>query len=282
MTETTTKDTPETNPMIEGTIFMTRKGIGYVSSEQFEDDIEISADQTKTAFHGDTVRIKLLPKTDTRRQGVVEEIISRLKTHFVGTIKEEAGTYTIAPDDARIQKPFTIENAKDAEVGYKVYGEVVSWGDSTNAPTLRILETLGKKGDHETETRALLLSRNIDTSFPKDVEKEAEDIRENHTISLENRIDIRDRTTCTIDPHDAKDFDDALSVKTLESNWYEIGIHIADVSHFVRPGTALDREAQERALSVYLVDRTIPMLPEALSNDLCSLNPNEDKVWWKK
>lgn len=265
------------NPYIEGVLFVNRKGVGFVSHDSLTEDVEIPSHKLDSAFHGDTVKVLLYPKSDRRRQGEVTEVLERAQTHFVGTLEEKEGKMFLKPDNARIHRVFSVEQKENLKPKYKAYGEVTSWGDDKNAPTINITEVLGEKGDHEAEMRSIVLAHDIDTSFPNVVEKEAEALKKEHKISTEGRLDLRDRKTCTIDPHNAKDFDDALSVKNLGNGKYEIGIHIADVSHFVRLGTELDLEARERAFSVYLVDRTIPMLPEILSNDLCSLNPNEEK-----
>ena len=266
------------DPFIEGVIFVTRKGNAFVSHEDYDEDIEVEAHKTGTALHGDTVKVLVYPRVQNRRQqGEVKEVLIRAKHRLVGTTVFEKGQTFFEADDRHIPLKFEIEKGDNIKPKEKVYVELLSWTDPKQKPKVRILENLGPKGNHEAETRAILLSHDIDTRFPAAVEKEAEDIKKAHKISTDERFDFRDRTTFTIDPVDAKDFDDALSLKELDKDWFEVGIHIADVSHFVRPGTALDQEAKARALSVYLVDRTIPMLPEILSNDLCSLNPNEEK-----
>lgn len=262
----------------EGIIFITSKGVGYVHIPDREDDIEIAPDKTHTAFHKDTVRIKLLGElSGDRMQGEVVEVLKRARTTCVGTTFAFNGGLAMRPDDRHIPKDFILQDAPQLPANTKIYVDIVSWGDAQNPPIATIREILGPKGDHEAETKAILLSNNIDTRFPEAVEREAEKIKREFHISLDGRKDLRDRITCTIDPADAKDFDDALSLKDLGDGFFEVGIHIADVSHFVRPQTALDTEARSRGFSVYLVDRTIPMLPEILSNDLCSLNPHEDK-----
>jgi len=161
-----------------------------------------------------------------------------------------------------------------------VYAEIIEWNDAAKSPLGKVIEVIGRHGENNTEMRAIVLDRGLAYDFPPQVEREADEIEKNKAISKEERSkrrDFSDTPTFTIDPIDAKDFDDAISVKFLEAGKYEIGVHIADVSHYVREGTALDAEARQRGFSVYLVDRTVPMLPEVLSNDVCSLNANEEK-----
>ncbi|MHB1330520.1 MAG: ribonuclease R [Minisyncoccota bacterium] len=273
-----------TNPeaKIEGTIRVTGKGVGYFSIIDVEQDIEVQPEHINTALNGDTVRIEILPKElYGRKQGKVTEILRRKKTHFVGTIEEDRGNFFVIPDDKRMYRDIFIEaaNSQGARAGDKVLSEIAEWEDPLKSPKGRILKVIGRTGEHNTEMEAIVYESGFEIGFPKDVEKEATEWKskweeEDHLL---DRKDFRSTTTFTIDPLDAKDFDDAISIKKLNSGDYEIGIHIADVSHFVRPKTALDDEALERGTSIYLVDRTIPMLPEVLSNDLCSLNPNEDK-----
>lgn len=184
-------------------------------------------------------------------------------------------------DDRKMYVNILILDPKPEEMGKKVLARITHWNENEAFPTGEIVQVLGEKGDHETEIQSIILDRGIDTNFPPEVEREAEKINETEKPlreeEIKKRVDFRDTLTMTIDPVDAKDFDDALSIKDVGNGEFEIGVHIADVSYYVREGTALDREAQKRSFSVYLVDRTIPMLPEVLSNDLCSLNPNEDR-----
>jgi len=267
----------ENNPFKEGSIFITGKGVGYVSIEGKDEDLEISPNKTGTALHGDKVKVLIYPKIQNRRQqGEVTEVTERCRTKFVGEIIKEKNSVYFKADDKHIPVFFEIEGG-NPNPRNKIYAELLPWTDSKQKPKVKVLEILGEKGDHETETKAILLSHEIDTSFPEKIEAEAKKIKQNFKIETTGRKDFRDRTTFTIDPVDAKDFDDALSIKKIDEDFFEVGIHIADVSHFVIPGSELDKEARERSFSVYLVDRTIPMLPEILSNDLCSLNPKEDK-----
>ena len=268
---------------IQGQITVTRRGVGYVSHEDFEEDIEIPNDYINTALNKDTVEIILHPKVEGERlRGEVVKIVERSKTQFVGTIEKQDGLLFVAPDDQRVYMDIVLSPEEKVEDGMKVLVELTHWTDTKKNPEGKILEVLGRKGEHNVEMRSIVLEHGFETGFPDEVEKAAKEIEDRKTEILKEeegkRKDFRDTITVTIDPPDAKDFDDALSVKTLDNGNYELGIHIADVSHYVTPGSHIDKEAQKRATSIYLVDRTIPMLPEVISNDVSSLNPNEDKL----
>jgi len=267
--------------LLEGRISISSKGTGYVSIEGHEEDVEIPADKTGVAFHGDTVKIVLEGKNYYGRTvGKVTEVLIRVKTHFAGTTKIEAGKTIILADNRKIHVPF-VPTTKVAP-NLKVFFKIASWEKRNEDPKAEILSIIGEKGNNTAEMHAIILDRGFSPTFPPEVEEEAEEIKKASLTDTEQearaRRDMRGVLTMTIDPFDAKDFDDAISFVVLPNGNYEIGIHIADVSHYVVHGSALDREAVKRATSVYLVDRTIPMLPEVLSNDLCSLNPNEDKL----
>ncbi|MDQ5957908.1 MAG: ribonuclease, partial [Patescibacteria group bacterium] len=219
--------------------------------------------------------------------GEVVNIEKRAKTHFVGILEEEAGSYFLVPDDRKLYVDILLSptpdlSALDAKVGDKILVEMTSWSAGEKNPVGRIIEVIGAPGAHETEMRSIVMERGFVLHFPPAVEAEADTIKKGATAHIQaeaqNRRDFRSIFTCTIDPLDAKDFDDALSIQKLDTGDYEVGIHIADVSHYVRPGTALDKEARKRATSIYLVDRTVPMLPEVLSNNVCSLVPHEDRL----
>jgi ribonuclease R len=268
-----------------GIIALTRKGVGYVPHEKLEQDIEIAPERLNSALHGDEVEIRITKHgRGQRTQGEVVQVLSRSREEFVGTLIKDAGMLTLAPDDRRMYVRIRIPeaNAHDAKEGYKALVRITEWKHAKTAPLGEVTRVLGPAGDHETEMLAALAAHGFDTSFSPNVLKEAEDMRDRSRDAFvqdaASRRDFRDVPTFTIDPEDAKDFDDALSVRTLENGAYEVGIHIADVTHYVQPGNIIDSEARERGTSVYLVDRTIPMLPEALSNDLCSLRPNEDRL----
>jgi len=286
----------EKRDVLVGTITTTARGLGFVSTDIYDEDVRIEAGFLNTALNGDVVEIALDPATGGQRTGRVIRIIERARTRFVGVVEDMKGT--VAPDDRKFYVPFHAPSlTPGAHIHDKVFVELVRWDDPKKNPEVRVLEVLGAKGEHEVEMRAILLSRGIVSDFPKEVEDEAKQLKERATITdaeIAERRDMREVLTVTIDPASAKDFDDAISFREIinhktqitnkaqktNSNGdklYEIGVHIADVSHYVTPGSALDREARERGYSTYLVDRTIPMLPEILSNDLCSLNPKEDK-----
>ena len=258
-----------------GTIRVTGKGVGYFSIEGQKEDFEIQPENMATALNRDTVEIKDLKKDlFGRKQAEVIKIIARYKTEFVGTLDNSF----VIPDDKRMYRDIFVE-PKGAKDGDKVQVKITEWLDAAKRPKGEIIRVIGRAGEHNTEMLGIVYESGFEVDFPPEVEKEAGDLKkqfdkEDHLL---DRKDFREITTFTFDPADAKDFDDALSFKRLEGGNFEIGIHIADVSHFVAPGTELDKEAGKRGTSIYLVDRTIPMLPEILSNDLCSLNPNEDK-----
>lgn len=278
---------------IEGRISTTPKGIGFIKvpdAPTGTEDIRIEAGFLNTALHGDMVRVSLLAKVpDMQQTGEVIEIVARARTKFVGTVEEEARGRFLVPDERRMYTNIVlIEPPTEATPGMKVFLEMLPWTDPARMPTGTVLEVIGAKGSHEAEIRSIILENNIDDSFPTAVSKEAEELYTTHgsdvAAAMGDRVDFRDVLTLTIDPVDAKDFDDALSFKDMGNDTYQIGVHIADVSHYVVPDSELDRESRKRGLSAYLVDRTIPMLPEVLSNDLCSLKPNIDRltfsVWW--
>ncbi len=271
------------NSNIEGQITVSRRGVGYLPHEDFEEDIEIQNDYMNTALNKDTVEVTLHPQVAGERlRGEVVNIIERDKTQFVGTIEKKDGLSFLAPDDQRMYMDIILSPSEKIEDGMKVLVEMADWTDPKKNPEGKILEVLGKKGEHNVEMRSIVLGHGFETDFPADVEKAAKAIEDRKTEILKEeeskRKDFRNVTTLTIDPPDAKDFDDAISLKILDNGNLEVGIHIADVSHYVTPGSPIDKEAQKRATSIYLVDRTIPMLPEVISNDVSSLNPNEDKL----
>lgn len=276
---------------ITGVITTTGKGLGFVNNdaEPLEEDILIEAGNLNTALNGDTVRVVLnAPISGERRTGKVAEIVSRSKNFFVGVLETGSTRAFVIPDDRRMYADIYIPLAsvKNAKNGDKVQVKIVRWTDPKKNPEGEIVRVLGKKGNNNVEMESIVLEKGFDTRFPPAVEKEAQEIEKHEKAitpeEVAKRRDFRDTLTFTIDPVDAKDFDDAISFKKLgEKNGtelFEIGVHIADVSHYVREGSALDEEALHRGCSIYLVDRTIPMLPEVLSNDVCSLNPNEDKL----
>lgn len=266
-------------------ITVSKRGVGYVSNDGFEEDIEIPNDYINTALNKDIVEIILHPKIEGERiKGEVINIVKRAKTHFVGTIEKNDGLFFLAPDDQRmyIDILLNVPQNKDNIDGMKALVELTHWSNPKKNPEGKIIKILGEKGDNNVEMESIVLSHGFETGFPAEVEKATKEIENKKTEILNSEIgirkDFRNVITVTIDPEDAKDFDDALSVKELDNGNFEIGVHIADVSHYVTAGNLIDKEAQKRATSIYLVDRTIPMLPEVISNDVSSLNPNEDKL----
>ncbi len=275
----------ETNELphkIIGIYNLGRNGLGYVRNRDLDISIEVPAHERRTAMNKDEVEVEITETpTDSLPNGRVIRILKRSKHGYAGIIIKHKDGFAVEPSHAKDDITIIVDSIPaDAVIGSKVYAEVTDWNDDGTTEVEGIIKkVLGQPGDNDAEMMSFALEKGFDDDFPPAVLKEAEEIRANHSIAAgeATRRDLRDRVLFTIDPEDAKDFDDALSVKDLGDGKYEIGIHIADVAHFVRPNSELDREARERATSVYLVDRTVPMLPEVLSNDLCSLNANEDK-----
>ncbi len=268
---------------IEGIISISHKGVGTVRIKHTNDTVEVDHTFLHTACHGDTVRVLLHPtKRDDTQSGEVAEVLRRSKKGFSGVLEKEHDMYFLIPSDLKMYSDIIIPESglNGARVGQKVFVVITDWKDAKKAPVGEVAKVLGEPMEHNAEMEAIALEKGFDAVFPPTVEREAEEIGKIGITEEEKskRKDMRGITTFTIDPEDAKDFDDALSFKKLSNGHFEIGIHIADVSHYVRLGTALDREARERGTSVYLVDRTIPMLPEELSNGLCSLNPDVDRL----
>lgn len=280
---------------VTGTISLSAKGTGYVNTaddktkkKDKNKDIEIDFKHLNTALHGDTVEVLLHPKMHGRQTGEIIKIISRAKNSFVGVLEKENGITFLKPDDTKMYTDILIpaENLLDvktglpAQAGQKVFVKITSWIDKNKAPIGTVLKVLGRPGDNNVEMHSIAIEKGFDAELSKEAEEEALQIKKNGIKESDyvGRKDFRKTLTFTIDPSDAKDFDDAISFQDLGNDTYEIGIHIADVSYYVRPNAELDKEAQGRGTSVYLVDRTIPMLPEVLSNDLCSLVPNKDRL----
>lgn len=262
-----------------GTIQITKHGRGFVMMPD-GNEISIPKGYTGTAFWGDTVEVDWI-RRGRKHTPRVARIVERQRSQYV-VIIERIRDYAFGyPSDQRLHANFFIgaQHLGGAEDGQKVIVEMLSWDDPSDAPAGRVVEVLGRPGDHEVEMHAILAEYGLPYEFPDHVTAAAAAIpRQVPNEEIQRRRDFRDVTTLTIDPVDAKDFDDALSLRRLPNGHWEVGVHIADVTHYLRPGTVLDEEARQRATSVYLVDRTIPMLPEVLSNDLCSLRPNEDRL----
>lgn len=267
---------------ITGRVDMKNTGKAYVIPEDDSDDIFIAPNNTYHALHGDTVKVRLFPKRkDRKREGKIVEVDKRAKEQYVGVIEVSKKFAFLIPDSRNmpIDIFIPIENLKGAKNGQKVVARITDWPEHSKNPFGVITDVLGNPGEHNVEMQSILAEHDFPLGFPKVVEKEAESIpAQISTEEYKKRKDLRNTWTITIDPEDAKDFDDALSLKKLDAGRWEVGVHIADVSHYVKPGGLIDEEAYRRATSVYLVDRVIPMLPEKLSNFVCSLNAGEDKL----
>lgn len=269
-------------PFIKGIVDMKQTGKAYVITDELLEDVRISPNNTGYALHEDYVRVRLFPRRKSQKtEGEIVEVLKRSKNRFVGII-QHTGKYAFLLADNKAM-PFDIfippDNIGGAKDGEKAIVEVTEWKPPSKNPFGRVVEVLGEPGNNEVEMHAILAEHNLPARFDKEVEEDASRIDEKISEKeISGRRDFRKVTTFTIDPADAKDFDDALSVKQLDADKWEVGVHIADVTHYVQPDTSLEEEAQQRATSIYLVDRTIPMLPEKLSNLVCSLRPKEDKL----
>ena len=265
----------------EGKIEITARGNAYVVVEGLDDDIFVSSNKVNRAFNGDRVEVMLRPsRSSNKLEGEVVTVLERKKNNFVGILELNKSFAFVKPTDNKMYTDIfvPIDLIGKAKNGEKVIVEILSWEKDADSPTGKVIEVLGLPGLHNTEIHAILAEYGLPYTFPKEVEQVANTLDTSiKETEISKRRDMRDVLTFTIDPKDAKDFDDALSFKKLPNGNYEIGIHIADVSFYVTPDTLLDEEAYERATSVYLVDRVVPMLPEILSNNACSLRPNEDK-----
>jgi len=267
---------------ITGTIDLTKFGYAFVISDELEEDVFVAARNLNTALHGDKVKVVLYARHKGKRhEGEVVEIITRSRASFVGTIELTPNFAFLIPDNKNMPFDLFIPLTKlnGAKQGQKAVARMIEWDQRSRNPMGEITEVLGNPGENDTEMHAILAEFGLPNKFDPEVEASA--LKIDAEITKEDiaaRRDFRDVPTFTIDPEDAKDFDDALSFNKLPNGNMEVGIHIADVTHYVRTGSLIDKVAQERATSVYLVDRTIPMLPERLSNHICSLNPLEDKL----
>ena len=267
---------------IIGRIEITQGGYGFVNVESFEEDVFVSQRNLNQALNGDLVKVLLYAhKKQQKAEGEVVEVLERAKDSFVGNV-EVLSKYAFFVADSR-KMPYDLfiplEKLKGAKDGQKVIAKITDWPQKAKNPFGEVVEILGNPGEHETEIHAILADFGLPYDFDDEVLAAAENISEKITEQdIKERKDFRKITTFTIDPDDAKDFDDALSVKKMENGNWEVGVHIADVTHYVKPKTVLNDEALSRATSVYLVDRVVPMLPERLSNLICSLRPNEEKL----
>lgn len=270
---------------VVGTVDMKASGAAFIISPGLAKDVYIPRDRTNRALNGDIVKVAIKfgrhSGHDSRPEGEIIEIVERGKTVYSGTLQLSEGHAFVIGDNGKLAHDVFVPKDKlnHAKDGQKVRVEITHWDKGDKNPTGRILEILGQPGEHYAEMNSIIEEFALPTAFPKEVQKAVENLRLSISEDeIKRRRDFRDIMTFTIDPADAKDFDDALSLRKLDNGDWEIGVHIADVSHYVRPGSAIDDEAAKRATSVYLVDRVIPMLPEALSNEACSLNPHENKL----
>ncbi len=272
----------EVSEFLEGKIEFNKRGAGYLLTGEDEPDIHITPGMTWPALNGDIVQVEMI---STRRkdkpEGRVVKVVKRAREEYVGVIQVSDGFGFFVPDDTRSHTDFFIpkDKLRGVKNNYKAIVKITDWPKMAKNPNAEVLKVLGKAGEHNTEIHAILMEFGLNPEFPKEVMDEADKmplmIPE---AEIESRKDFRQTLTITIDPADAKDFDDAISFKVLGENKFEVGVHIADVSHFVTEGSLLDKEAYARATSVYLVDRVVPMLPEKISNELCSLVPEEDRL----
>ena len=267
----------------EGVLHVNPRGFGFVEVEDRDDDLFCHERNMGTALDGDRVRVGLAAATrgEKNQECEVLDVLERRRTQTVGTFSTKGHFALVEPDDKRLTHDIYVpgKSTKDAKDGYKVIVSIDRFEDSKASPEGRVLRVLGPSDDPEVRVLSVAMSHDVRVDFPDAVLKEAESASQPlNDRATKGRLDLRDKNVFTIDPKDAKDFDDAIHIEQLENGHFEVGVHIADVSHYVRPGSALDDEAYERATSVYLVDRVIPMLPETLSNGACSLRPQEDKL----
>ena len=267
---------------ITGEVELTAKGSAYIISNESKEDVFVAFPNLKHALNGDKVKVLVYARSrDRRPEGEVVEILERKKGTFVGVVQRSANYAFLIPTGKQLPYDVFIptEHLNGAENGDKVVVKIKDWPESQKNPVGEVIEVLGRPGDNDTEMNAIMAEYELPVKFPPNVLKAAEkiplDIPEEE---IRKRRDCRELTTFTIDPKDAKDFDDALSIRKLKDGLWEVGVHIADVTHYVKEGSIIDKEAEKRATSVYLVDRTIPMLPERLCNFICSLRPNEEKL----
>ncbi|MDR2652076.1 MAG: ribonuclease R [Prevotellaceae bacterium] len=268
--------------VITGRVDMTTNGYAFIISDDVEKDVFVSQHNLNHALHNDLVKINLYNKKRTNRyEGEVIEIIERSKQNFVGKVEISGKNGFLIPDSRQMPHEIFIpaDKLNNAKNGQKVVGRITDWAKNMRSPIGEIVDVIGNPGENDTEMHAILAEYDLPYRFPTKLDEIAQKISENITdADYAERRDFRNITTFTIDPDDAKDFDDALSLRIIKNGKYEVGVHIADVTHYVLPDTPIDKEAAERATSIYLVDRTIPMLPERLSNFICSLRPNEEKL----
>lgn len=266
---------------VEGLIKRSRNGKNYLLPEDGGAPIFIAERNSKKAMDGDKVKVLLSAKKPySEQEGEVVSILEHARTTFVGVLEVERSYAFLVTDSKKLSNDIFIpkDKLKGGKTGQKALVRIVEWPDRSKNPIGEVIDVLGDPGNNDTEMNAIMAEYGLPYKYPEEVEKAAEAISDQITEEeVARREDFRQVTTFTVDPYDAKDFDDALSLRKLANGNWEVGVHIADVTHYVKPGSIIDKEGESRATSVYLVDRTIPMLPERLSNGLCSLRPNEDK-----
>ena len=262
----------------QGVVDMASGGNAYVVCEDLQQDVFVPNNLLNKALHGDRVEVYVFPRRREKLEGEITQVLERKRTTFVGVVQMQQKFAFVVPSDRRMYTDIFVPKADchGAEDGDKVLVRITQW--TSRSPYGVIEKVLGKPGEHQTEIHAILAEYGLPSEFPQEVEQYAQQLDTNiKEEEIARRRDMRGALTFTIDPRDAKDFDDALSFQVLENGNFEIGVHIADVSHYVQPDTILDEEAYQRATSIYLVDRVVPMLPEVLSNFACSLRPEEEK-----
>ncbi len=267
---------------IEGELHVKTQGYGFLITGEDEQDVFISQKNMGTALNKDVVQVQLYAQSSgSSQEGRVVKVVQRARQQFVGTYQRSRRYGFVVPDELKIQRDIFIPEGQDlqAKSGHKVVVRLTHWEDERSNPEGEIVEVLGFADDPGVDVMSVIKSFDLPTRFPQTVERAAAAFPDAIPNSeLSRRLDLRDQVCVTIDPDDAKDFDDAVSLKRLQNGNYELGVHIADVSYYVRPGSELDKEALRRGTSVYLVDQVVPMLPERLSNGLCSLRPEEDRL----
>jgi ribonuclease R len=267
---------------ITGKVDYVNSRFAFIISDDIEEDVLVRTEDLKTALDDDIVKVRIFSvKKDGRPIGAVTEIIKRFRMEFVGRIEVHNNYAFVIPDFKKMHHDIFIrvEGIKKAQNNDKVIARIINWKEGDKNPLGEVIKILGPAGNNDAEIHSIMAEFGLPFDFDQALINQSEKISGDITSDeIKKRRDFRKATTLTIDPEDAKDFDDAISLQTLKNGNYELGVHIADVTHYVRPGSEIDQEAYDRATSVYLVDRTIPMLPERLSNELCSLRPHEDKL----
>lgn len=276
------KNSVKSSRIFEGKVDMTKHGSGYIICDGLEEDVFVPRKRLKGAMDNDLVEVMVLSKNKNKYSGEVIKVVERNTTHFVGTYQSNKSFGFVLPLNQSIQFDIYVHDneSKNAKDGDKVIVKVDKWPTSSRKSPIGHIERILSEDDmNEVRMQSILAEQGFSEIFPEEVEKEVSGMHfDLNQKERDRRRDFRDVATVTIDPFDAKDFDDALSIKHLDKGQVEVGVHIADVTHYVKPNTALDKEAYKRSTSVYMVDRTAPMLPEKLSNELCSLRPDEDSM----